>query len=133
MMNNELAIRKSIAVGDWVTSQTRVGQIVSEGESSLTQEFWVLWSGDSLPINELAASLDRANYEGEDLAGTQLPLGEGYCTRLVYEESLVQVEVHLEHKKKPQVWSLEKLTNKLKSSKPHSVNPPSPLRPPFKG
>ncbi len=119
-MNNELDFRRNINVGDWVTSQTRVGQIVKELDN---KEFWVLWSGHSLAMNELATSLEIANYDGEDLAGTQLPNGK--VNRLIYDEYLVQVEVRLDHKKKPQVWSLEKLNHELsQSEKPHSVNPP---------
>ena len=99
--------RKNITVGDWVTSQTKVGKIVSEGKK---EEFLVLWSGDSRTMNELATSLQIVNYDGEDLAGKTFK--DGRCNRLVYEYG-VKAEVSLNPKKKPQVWSLEKLNQQL--------------------
>jgi hypothetical protein len=112
---------KKIAVNNWVTSQNKVGKIVREGEKG---EFWGLWSGDSLPMNESAKSLQIADYDGEDLAGKTFK--DGRCNRLFYEYG-VKAEVYLEHKKKPQIWSLEKLNQELKSEEQPPFDKPTML------
>ena len=102
--------RRNIKVNDWVRKDTQVGQVVEMSQKLKGGELWVKWSGYSIPINEQTVNLRLLGYQGEDLAGTSF--NEGYCKRLVSEDYAVMAEVHLEHKREPQIWSLEQLANK---------------------
>ena len=116
--NKKIQTRKHFAINDWVTNHSLVGQVVKMEQKLSEDEVWVRWSGYSIPMNEPVVNLHPLDYEGKDLAGMSLPNGEGYCHRLVYDEYSVQVEVCLEHKNSPQLWSLEKLARVQNGGKP---------------
>ena len=103
---------QNIEVGDWVRKRDNFGQVTQRVSSGIC-EFWVHWSGDTVPINELASRLFKVDYIGEDLAGQRFD--GGHCYRLLFQDNEIKAEVKIDDGG-VEIWSLERLVSSLKSA-----------------
>ena len=103
---------QNIKVGDWVRKSDKFGQVVEQVNSGIC-EFWVHWSGHTVPINELASLLFKVDYLGSDLAGKHFD--SGHCYRLLFQDNEIKAEVILDDGA-VKIWALERLISSLESA-----------------
>ena len=103
---------QNIKVGDWVRNRDKFGQVTERVSSGICQ-FWVHWSGDPVPTNQLASLLFKVDYLGSDLAGKHFD--GGHCYRLLFQDNEIKAEVILDDGA-VKIWALERLLSTLESA-----------------